>query len=172
MCEGGFHAGAAAEEGQAAGNTEAGVEDQDPAAPAGAEEQVEPGSTVADERLASVKLTSGILETLLSTCVRVAIWTDRHGARAKSPAGQGWRSGDQQHSAGMWSRSMYVLKALHELLPTTHIKLQSVVMRALKESAEPQASQTSVISTLLHIATFAHNAPGLLEDILRSCRTA
>ena len=94
MCEGGFHAGAAAEEGQAAGNTEAGVEDQDPAAPAGAEEQVEPGSTVADERLASVKLTSGILETLLSTCVRVAIWTDRHGARAKSPAGQGWRSGD------------------------------------------------------------------------------
>ena len=61
---------------------------------------------------------------------------------------------------------MYVLKALHELLPTTHIKLQSVVMRALKESAEPQASQTSVISTLLHIATFAHNAPGLLEDIL------
>lgn len=153
-------------EAQAAGNAEAGGEEQDPAAPAGSQEQVEPGTAVAKERLASVKLTSGILETLLSTCVRVAIWTDRHGARPKSASGQGWRSGEQQHSAGMWSRSMHVLKALHELLPTTHIKLQAVVMKALKENNEPQAYQTSVISTLLHIATFAHNAPGLLEDIL------
>jgi hypothetical protein len=128
-------------------------------------ERVAPGTAEAAERLASVKLTRHILETLLSTCVRVAIWTDRHGTRPKTPSAQA-RGGEAAHSAAMWARSMLVLQTLHELLPSTQIKLQAVVVKALKESGDPPAYQVSVISTLLHIATFAHAAPGLLDDIL------
>jgi hypothetical protein len=129
-----------------------------------------PGSPEAESRLSEVKLSAAHLETLLMIPVRMALRADRHPNRLGAGAAAARTLDQAPQSPKIWARSMLVLKVLLKSLPSTSIRLCAAVVKAQKDAmavtANPIFREHSTLSTVLHICSFAHQAPNLLEEAL------